>query len=250
MKHANRHQYVSISGKFCLWFGALLALLLAGPVSAQSLPEFPFVKSHGEASIQVAPDKATLELALQSEALVSEQAVNNVESALASALAVLNRYGVSQTSIEATDLRKGSRREHPREPGALGPEIYYVYRSVKVKLDSIAHYGEIFKALAAIDYLTELHGSFDVRDRAALEAQLLQQAGQDAERRASQMAASLGKKIKDIYGIFPDGNFLQGLDSRGGYADMVMRESKAGAEVLVPETITVQQQVHAIFRLR
>lgn len=226
------------------------ALLTSLSVQAQAWPDFPFVKSHGEASIQVVPDKAALHLALRSEGPSSEQVVADVEAALAKVLAVLSRFGVQQQSIEATDLHKGSRREHPREPGAQAPEIYYVYRNVRVKLDGIEQYGEIFKALAAIDHLSELQGEFDVNDRAALEAKLLQQAGADAERRAQQMAASLGKKIKDVYGIFPDGNFLQGLEGRGGYADMVMREAKMGVEVLVPETITVQQQVHAIFRLR
>lgn len=227
------------------------AVLLASlPVRAQTLPDFPFVKSHGEASVQVAPDTATLQLTLRSEGLSSAQVVQDVETALAQSMALLQRHGITEKAIEATDMHKGSRREHPREPGALGPEVYYVYRSVKVRLESIDRYGEIFKGLAAIDHVSDLQGEFDVLDRAALEARLLQEAGKDAERRAVAMAASLGKKVKDVYAIMPDGDFLQGIGQERGYAAMMLKDSPIGSMVLVPETITVQQQVHAIFRLR
>ena len=230
-------------------FMILIGLLLAAAAHAQTLADFPNVTSHGHAEIDVAPDKATLFFSVRAEDGSSAVAVTRVETAISQALAVLAQYKIAEDAVSASDLRKGERYRDPHMQAGMAP-TYFVDRDLTVRLDGLENFAAIFKALASIDALVDLRADFDVEDREALEAELLMKAGKDARRRAEQMAASLGKKIKDVYAISPDGGFMHGMGGDRGMAEMLYAKSEPSTFVMLPKTVKVSQRVHAVFSLR
>jgi len=108
----------------------------------------------------------------------------------------------------------------------------------------------------AIDNVSTVNAHFDVDDRGRIESNLVRQAGEDARRRAEEMARSMGVSIESVFAISESPIAAVGQAFRltpDSYTVMGTRPSKRGlftSTFFVPEAIELHKSVNVLFKLK
>lgn len=233
----------------------ILSCLLSVSVMAADLPKFPFVTASGTAEKKAAPDMATVHLSILAFEKESDLALKVVNDTATQAIQVLTQHGVSKDKIEATDIRKNTIRKRDSEYNNLEILGYEVSRSMVIKLDNLAQYSDIMGKLIGTNNVSGVRADFDVSNRKELEAELMAIAGADAKEKASAMANGLNAKIHSVYAISQGSFGTFNVDfGAGAMKTMAFRSAEgAGAYetiMFAPETITVEQSINVIFRIK
>lgn len=235
----------------------LLSLgLLVSFASRAEWPQFPFIHVEGEASLEVRPDRATIRVTLMTFHNESELGLETLQLQLRTAMEVVARAGVPEDRITGFDLEKRvvrSRDDGNRELEILG---YYFSRNFEVELTDMDRFGPLVSELIAIDNVTAVDADFDVDNRTRIESNLVKQAGENARRRAEEMAKSMGVSIESVYAVSDSPIASVGRAFRltpDSYTVMGRRPSRRGlftSTLFVPDTIELRKSVNVLFRLR
>jgi uncharacterized protein YggE len=241
----------------------LLILAAAAPVWGTDLPGFPFIDVTGRATREVSPDLAKVNFTVKTRDASAEVAARTASERVQQVLDLLTANGIAVADIDAHAISKevvferdsgissGVRRGSPR---------YEVSRSFSVVVRKVPSWPDVGSKLLEMQNVEDLAAQFDRTDRPALEAELLTAAAHDAQRRAELIAAGFGQHLGAVQAISQDpfegisgrflggaGNFYAGADRE--FKVSAIAERGAGAQLLVPVTISLGASVNAIYRL-
>ena len=232
-----------------------LGLLLPSP-SRADWPQFPFVHVEGEAKVDVPPDTATIRVSLTTFHRDSEVGMEALQVQLTRAIEVLAQAGVPEDQITGFDLQKMVVRSRDDDYNELEILGYYFSRDFEVELTDLEKFGALVAELMAIDNVSAVNADFDVENRGRIESNLVRQAGEDARRRAEDMARSMDVSIESVFAISESPIASVGRAFRltpDSYTVMGERPSKRGlftSTIFVPEAIELRKSVNVLFKLK
>ena len=243
-----------------MYLRAFLAVLavLALPARADDLPQYPFLYVTGSATKAVVPDTATASFVVRARDANAANAEQLVAQCAREVLALLKDNGIAPADIDAHEISKVVAYERDsygmvsgaaRHPTAMH---YVLSRGFAVRLRRLESWPAVGSKLLQMQNIEELDVKFDRSDHDALRAQLMSDAAQDARRRAEAMAAGFAQQLGPVQGISP-GPFrdihwdMLASDSRGGA--MAGGQQRDAVALLVPDTISIEVEVHALYRL-
>jgi uncharacterized protein YggE len=234
----------------------ILCCLMSFSAVAADLPKFPFVVANGTAEKKIKPDMATIHLSILAFEKESDQALKVINDTSTKVTEILTKHGVNKEKIEATDINKTTTRKRDAEFNGLEILGYEVSRSMTIKLDNLAQYSDIMGNLIATNNVSGVRADFDVSDRKAVEAELIALAGADAKEKANAMANGLGTKVQSVYAISQVssfGDFVADFGA-GTMKRMEFRTADGAGNyetiMFAPETITVEQTLNVMFRIK
>ncbi|MCT6700483.1 SIMPL domain-containing protein [Rheinheimera sp. 4Y26] len=235
-----------------IWLSLLFCTSL--PVSANSLPDFPFVVASGSAERSVKPDTATISIRLLAFHQDSAVALQQVSESSSKLTTILQQLKIPLSALEASDLEKDVKRQRGDNYEDLQILGYEVARSFTLKLRGLEQYPELAAELVALNHLSSLSAEFDSSQRIKLEAELVTAAAKDAATQAERMAQSLGNKIHSVYAMSQASNFGNFFATFGsldmGIGRAMMRDGgPREMKMFIPQTITIQQGINVVFRL-
>lgn len=218
-----------------------------------NLPDFPFVVSVGRAEQEVKPDMVTVSLeimAFEKESDVSRDKVNEATNRI---LKILKEYGASSEAIEATDIKKSTKRKRDSEYNSLDILGYEISRSLTIELKNLSSYSELISDIVSVNNVSGVRANFDVSNRKQIERELIELASEDASSKAEQMARSLGAKIHSVYAISQSSDFGAFFATFGARSEEVMADFSAlhrrPIAMFAPKNITIRQGINVVFRI-
>jgi len=230
--------------------------LLLPSASRADWPQFPFVHAEGEAKVDVRPDTATIRVSLTTFHRESEVGMETLQVQLTRAVDVLAQAGVPEDQITGFDLQKMVVRSRDDDYNELEILGYYFSRDFEVELTDLEKFSPLVAELMAIDNVSTVNADFDVENRGRIESNLVRQAGEDARRRAEEMARSMDVSIQSVFAISESPIASVGRAFRltpDSYTVMGARPSKRGlftSTIFVPEAIELRKSVNVLFKLK
>ena len=233
-----------------LWTIILLMSVLGVRAQASELPDFPFVFAQGKAETKVPPNIATVSFLVEQFDEHATIAVEIVRNRSAELIAFFSVQKIKKEDIVAYEIDKRAVRERKdyTELKILG---YEVSRRFSVKLRNLSHYEKFVKKLLSLKNVVDIDTEFDRSDRKKIEADLIAEASRNARSQAELMAKGFGLQLGSVFAISQ-----QGFQHLGTEFTAVRYEYVAEAEprekdfLFVPSTITLENTVTAIFRLK
>lgn len=183
--------------RICL---ACFALLLPVSVLAQERqPPTPSVVAHGEAVIRRAPDRAFVDLAVETRAKTPKEArARNAE------IMVKVQEAVKQLGIPADAVQTRAYELHPEFDYVNGRQVprgYTARNRIEVRVDQLDQLGEVIDGAIGAGATNAGSIRFDLKDRSGVEREALKRAVADARARADAAAAGAGLTIARVLRI-------------------------------------------------
>jgi uncharacterized protein YggE len=218
------------------------SLLGAGCASAQTGTAnnmTPTIYATGEGRREVAPDKATILLGVETRARTPAAAASANANRMTAIRAALVRAGVPERDISTT------RYSLHFETGRTAADTQYVTANiVRVETRNLDMVGRIIDAglSAGANNIGGLH--YDLADRTASNREALADAVAHARSQAEAMATAAGGRLGDLVELSSQPGFVQPY-----YGDMMMRAAAQSAPTPVsPGSVTVTASVTARWR--
>lgn len=231
-----------------------IALLFSGMLAASPLPDFPFVNVTGQATLEVAPDKAQIRFQLRQTGTTAEQATRGVYQQGEKLLAFLKSKGITEQALDAAQINKEALFKDYQDRTITG---YEASQPITLTLDNLDQYVTIMDYLFTQPQIFSIHSRFDHSQREQFEMTLSEKAGADAKQRATMLAAAQGVKLSTVFAITEsagfgslagDFGFGGGQVSFGRMEKMAADSGMAGA-LLAPKQITLQKSINVIYKL-
>src|SRR5688572_29955075 len=228
----------------------LLVVAFAIPAIAQAQPPIvsplqPTIVTRGHAIVTARPDRAFVTIAAESRSRNSADAQKQNAAAMTAVLQKIEQAGVPKDAIRTVGYEL-----QPEFDYANGRQTFrnYVARNtVEVRLDDIDRVGVVIDAAAAGGATTITGIRFDVRNRAALERDALQQAVADARARADAAAKGAGATIDRVVRIEEDTQYEPPRPMMRMATQAIERDVSTPVE---PSTIEIQARVSMTVSLR
>jgi len=229
---------------------ALLAglVLLPAAAGASPLPAYPFVHVSADASRYTTPNIGAIDFQVTAPDADPALARATLETRVAEVRALLQEQGVPLEDMETRDVR--------REPGmdAAGNATPQELRvSVHLIVRDLAKWRAVVAPLLVKPNLNGFATSFDLVERDAFEAGLMDLALKDARRRADIIARGARRKLGPVMAVTPGNVKNVGATMGLVRADMGYersRASNAGArDFLNVDALKLVQPVDVVFRL-
>jgi uncharacterized protein len=229
----------------------LLTFAIASPASAQTPPPIvsplpPSIVTRGQAILNARPDRAFVRIAAESRSKNSAEAQKQNAVAMNAVLQKIEEAGVHKDAIRT--LGYELQPEYDYVNGRQSFRTYVARNTVEVRLDDIDRVGIVIDAAGAGGATTITGIRFDVRNRAALERDALQQAVADARARAEAAAKGAGATIDRIVRIEEEG-----VQVEPPRPMMRMEMQRAAADAMTPvepSTIEIRAAVTLTVSLR
>ena len=228
----------------------LLYLFLGGVAHAVQDPDFPFIYSQGEATVEVAPDIATVSFQVEQFDEDSAKALEAVRNRSAELVAFFEERGIKDEDVVAYEFNKRAvrQRRDNRDLNILG---YEVSRKFSVELHNLEGYEPFMKKLLSMENVTGTRTKFDRSDRDKVEEDLVVKACQDARKQASLMANGFGSRLGPVHAISQKG--FGSMEAQFGLPCSFARSESFGVAqrelLFVPATISFSKNITAIFKL-
>jgi len=180
---------------------ALLVLTAQPPLSVQAqtpgTPDVPTLETSGQGEVRVAPDRATVMLAVQTEATTAATAAASNARRLRAVLDTLRAVGLTSEQLSTLNYTV-----YPRyAPNTSTPHVvgYTVTNSVRAEVESIANVGKVIDAAlgGGANEVSSLsfYSSTEAEARRRAIALAVQQARADAEALATAAGGKLGPLV-------------------------------------------------------
>lgn len=231
----------------------LLALLLAacGAATTSSgnglvqLDQGGAITVVGQGQAYGEPDKATVQVGVETFAETVEEATNQNQATLDQIMTALGEQGIEPENIQTTNYSLWADQRHS-ETGFEGINGYRVSNQVNVTVLDITTLGDVIAAVTEAGANNIFGINFSVSDPAALESQARANAMADAEARAAELAELAGmqlgeaKVISEVIGQTP-------MPMGGGAFDMAVAEAAVPVPGISPGQLSVAMQVQVTF---
>ncbi|MBU2887844.1 SIMPL domain-containing protein [Gilvimarinus agarilyticus] len=235
-------------------FALLLFTSLINSSHAQQDPGFAHLTVAGEAKLDVAPDTVTLKFQIMEYSKSAQTAVDTVTQRAADIVEMGAQQGLEREHIESWAIDKRPRRSH--QPGGNQPLItgYEVTQKFTLTIEGLDAYQAIVNHLMRMPNTTNLNATFDVSKRELITAQLTEQAGADARRKAQALAGGLDVELGRVYSITDQHAGLAPYP-KFGVNEAQFRSMAAGAqqpqfELFAPQSITLSKKIQVVFAIK
>jgi uncharacterized protein YggE len=179
--------------------GALAAPALATSASAQqSIPQPPQIVVSGRGEVQVAPDRAQVQVGMETQAKTAALAAQENNRKQTAILAAIRALGIAASQIQTLNYSVMPIQRYDAKTQRVQIDGYQVSNIVQVVTDKIEQAGPIIDAaltnggnrVAGLDFL--------VKDRAKAQEVALTQAVESARRQAEVAAKAAGGQIAEL----------------------------------------------------
>jgi len=235
----------------------ILSFLISCTVSANPVPDFPFVIVTENLDKKVKPDLAKINFTLLAYDNSSVKTMESLTGSSALILDLLEEKGISISSLESSQVDKTIKRA--RKEGVYGLEIlgYEMTQDFVLTLNDLDIYPSVMNALIKLDGVQGADALFETTKEDVYKEEMILDLSIKARKKADMLAEAQSKKVKSVYGITTEGNFGQAyaifsleydpemyaLGMRGG-------SNEGNLIMTVPEYIEVAQQITAIYKLK
>lgn len=176
---------------FCLW--------LSLPALANVIPAEPHIYVEGYAEQLVYPDQVKTTVDITELNMDPELAKQKVEQKAKALLLALQPLGINKEHISILPL--SIHQEHDYENSVRVLKGSRVEWTLDISLPEPAKYPQFIDVLIKTGISNIISSVGVMKDERALKKQVAMLALKDARQKAEDMAASQGKKIKDVYSI-------------------------------------------------
>jgi uncharacterized protein YggE len=175
----------------------LAALLAAAATTAAFAQEaINVVITTGEAVVQRAPDRAFVTIASEARAKASREAQRQNADTMAAVRQRLTQAGIAPDAVRTLGIDLQQEFDFPQ--GRRVPREYVARNTIEVRIDDLAHVGDVLDAAVQAGATSSGGVRFDLRDRSGAEREALRLAVADARARADAAAAGAGRTIDRI----------------------------------------------------
>ena len=187
-----------------LMYGVALATTLSvTPVAAQDPipvnPLAPTIVTVGEATIQRAPDRAFVNVAVETRARLPRDTQKQNADAMAAVQQKLADLGFAKETVRTTGYSIA--QEFDFSNGRRVPRGYIARNGVEIRVDAVDRVGEVLDAAVQAGATSVMGVRFDIKDRATVERDVLRHAVEDARARADALAAGAGRTVDRVMRI-------------------------------------------------
>jgi uncharacterized protein YggE len=182
---------------------ALATTLGATPLAAQEPipvnPLAPTIVTVGEATIQRAPDQAFVAVSVETHARLPRDAQKQNADAMAAVQQKLAESGFAKEAVRTTGYSITQAFDFSN--GRRVPRDYVARNGVEIRVDAVERVGEVLDAAVQAGATSVTGVRFDIKDRAAVERDVLRHAVEDARARADALAAGAGRTVDRVIRI-------------------------------------------------
>ena len=175
----------------------MIAPLAASP--AEPPPRFISVSGQGEVSVN--PDRATVNLAVESRGPVLADARNEVNATTNRFLQFCNNLGIAENRISTTGANIRPEYKWNNQTGERRLTGYYVARSLVVDLRDLEKLGRLVESAVDLGVNQVSDPALGLVDRSAALRQALERATQDARGNAQVIAKTLGVQLGEVRSV-------------------------------------------------
>ena len=169
-------------------------LIVAAPAAAQET--LNVVVTIGEAVVQRPPDRAFVTIASEVRAKTSREAQRLDAEAMAAVQQRLAQLAIAKDAIRTLGVDLQQEFDFPQ--GRRVPREYVARNTIEVRVDDLAHVGDVLDAAVQAGATATSGVRFDLRDRSGAEREALRLAVADARARADAAASGAGRGIDRI----------------------------------------------------
>jgi uncharacterized protein YggE len=194
---ATSHGFTAAAARLGLVL-ALLGLVLALPARAD---DDRSISVTGMAERRVAPDMATLTMAVVNDALEPADARRDADATVARVLELLRSRGIADGDIDSSSLQVSPQyrwREEQRERQLTG---YRVRRDLTVRLTELDLLGELLVALSDAGVNEVQAPRLGLQDPEAVYREVLAAAAENARQRAEVLAETLDVELDGVLSV-------------------------------------------------
>lgn len=234
-----------------------LSLILPLSVSANPVPEFPFVIVTEELEQKVTPDLAKVRFSIVAYEKTSEKAMESLTKSSAKLLEVLKKHEIALSDLESTQIDKNTKRA--RKEGVYNLDIlgYEVQQGFNLTVENLEKYPVLINDLVKLDGVQNIDAFFETTKEDEYKGKMIVELSAKARKKADALAIAQSRKVKAVYGITTEGNFGQAyaifsLEYDPQEFALAMSADSYGMDLImtVPEYITVGQRITVIYELK
>lgn len=229
----------------------VLALLAARPATAQEPSDPPSISVSAEGIVEVEPDRASLDIAVETQAETAREASQQNAERMARLNETLRGLGIPDGHIRTVSYQLHPVYARPapdqrQEPRVVG---YRALNMVRIVVDSIPRLGPIIDAAVEAGGNRVAGLSLELQDPSAAREEALRQATARARREAEVLASALGvglgEPIRAVTSATPRPTMRMA-------AQGIAMEELAMARTTPVEggTIEVRADVHLVYAIR
>ena len=205
----------------------LLAAGLPAPAGAQSAspadPNSPAITTTGEAVVRRVPDRAFIDISVESRAKTPREAQAQNAGAMSTVQQKLRAANLAPDAVRTTGY--GVEPEFDFVSGRRVLRDYLARNAIEARLDDLNRVGEIVDLAIGSGATSVGDVRFDLKDRRAAEREALGMAVADARARADAIAVAAGRSILSVWRIIDEG-----AASPPGPRPMMMATRAGGGE--------------------
>ncbi|MBP7053866.1 MAG: SIMPL domain-containing protein [Phycisphaerae bacterium] len=246
----------------------VVALILVGTsyVYGEDLPAFPFICTAGQASIEVAPDVATISFSVVHSDSDSERGIKALQEKSRAIVTLMDGFSIAHDDAQAFAINKEEVREE-LEGFRRGKITGYEFsRRFTLTLKNLDIWQKLTRKLLETDSVTGVSTHFDVTSRKEKEQELMAVAIADARENAERMAKGAGVRVGAVYALSEadltnlNSHFLrpsmtpEGSPTRGGSITRIATTGLEDADGVIdaiakPPMIRLGASIRALFRI-
>jgi uncharacterized protein YggE len=189
-------------------FTAVFFLLGATSLIAQPSPNHlpPHVRTSGEATVTVRPDRAQIDVGVVTQADTSQAAVQQNAQKLEATLARLRQLLGAGADIKTISYSVSPRYRYPQGGGEPTITGYTATNIVRVTLDDLTKVGSVIDTAVQGGSNRIQNLRFVLKDDAPVKAQALREAALKARASANALAEALGLRVIRILSVAEGGS--------------------------------------------
>ncbi|MCO1336729.1 SIMPL domain-containing protein [Microbulbifer sp. OS29] len=238
------------------FFVSALSLVMSLAVTANPVPDFPFVIVTEKLEQEVKPDVVKVRFSILTYEQSSNRAMEQLTKFSALMLEALKKHGVPTSSLESTQIDKNTKRA--RKDGAYNLEVlgYEVQQGFNLRLTNLDKYPSLMNELIRLDGVQNIDAFFETSKEEEYKEKMITELSAKARKKANALAQAQSREVKSVYGITTEENFghayaIFSLEYNPQEYALPMAADSYGMDLVmaVPEYIKVGQRITAIYEL-
>lgn len=217
------------------------------PLTIQAVTERPSLNLSAYGEVKAAPDMATINFAVVTEATTAAEAMSQNATRMNQVMAALRRAGISERDIQTSGLNLSAQYDYVQnEPPRL--RGYQATNQVTVIINDLTKVGSTADAVVAAG-VNQINGiSFGLKNPTAAENQARQIAVRNLQAKAALYSQALGVELGGIRSLSEGGGYAPQPPRPMMYARAEMAMDSGGTAVSAGE-LTVRIDITGIYDL-